>query len=297
MDEALNSLGTTIGTMTQKIVTSKEAAAQYKSMIMAKLSELQDNIDKLKREAATNPQVLRLRDELQKSQDALASKTSELETSNAKLNELNAKITGLTDEIRSKDNDINATNAELDNLKRQKEEDRQQNIRNTNAAADLQEENRGLKENNNQHDAAFSELNAQLGVLKTEKIVLEQQLDSSRQQLENFVTRIGEINARLAGEIEKINTILKGFDEGDNVIQQIEAIGTNLAGIIQIINNQEQPRGGRRKTKKHKKMRGGYLYSKKSNSNSSSMLRSKSRSHSNSNSKSKSRRKKRLLNF
>jgi hypothetical protein len=71
--------------------------------------------------------------------------------------------------------------------------------------------------------------------------------------------------------------------------------GPNRSTIINIINNPVTT-GGRRKTKKHKKMRGGYLYSKKSNSNSSSMNNS-SRSNSKSKSNSKSRRKKILLNF
>ena len=116
---------------------------------------------------------------------------------------------------------------------------------------------------------------------------------ASQQELDNFIRRIGEINARLASEISKIDTILQDFGDGTDVSEKIESIGTNLASIIQIINN---PVGGRRRTKTHKKMRGGYLYSRKSNSSSSSINNNNS-SRTKSKSKSKSRRKNRILNF
>ena len=286
MEEAFNTLGTTVGSIAAKITTGKEAAARYKNKIIEKLDALLQELQRLQADAATNSPVSRLRQELQETQQNLQAKTAELATSNSKLEELKSTISNLTSQLKSKEDEINRLDRELADLASEREKDRLQNITDTKGYSDLQEENRGLKENNDQHDAAFSELNAQLGVLRTEKIALEQQLGDSRQELGNFVERIGAINARLAGEIEKINHILDDFGDGTDVSEKIEAVADNLRGIINVINNPVQPRGGRRKTKK---MRGGYLYSKKSNSNSSSISRSNSKSSSRSSPRSRTR--------
>ena len=290
MNEVLNTLGQTVDSITDKINTSKESATRYKNNIINQLEALLAKIEQLKRDAATNPLVTQLRQQLQATQENLAAKTEELAASNSTLAELNSRISDLTAQLRSKQNEIDATDRELAELAAERERDRAQNVTDTNAFSELRGDAQNQQTNN---DAAFEQLNLELQTLRTEKVALEQRLAASQQALEDFIGRISEINARLVGEIQKINTILDELGDGADVSEKISAIGTNLESIINVINN---PVGGRRKTKK---MRGGYLYSKKPNSNSSSISRSKSKSNSNSNSnsKSKSRRKKRLLNF
>ena len=262
MEEAFNTLGRTVDSIATKITTGKQAAALYKSKIMTELQKLMERIEQLKIDAANSP-VPQLRQELQDSRQNLAAKTAELVASNSNLDELNSKISELTAQLQSKENEINAANRELENL------------------TNLQNENAASQEDNNRQDAALAELQAQMQTLRTEKVELDQKLLASQQELGNFVQRIGEINTRLAGEIDKINTILDEFGDGSDVSDQIEAIGTNLQAIINVINNPVTT-GGRRKTKK---MRGGYLYSKKSNSSSISSYNSKSKSKSKSRSK------------
>lgn len=293
MEAAFVELGNTIGSIEGKIKQGTAKAQQYKSMIMAKLTELMNQIEQLKEKAKNSP-VPQLRQQLKDSQDALAEKTSQLAESNSKLEELNSNIKNLTGQLQAKDNDITRLNRDLAELEAKAQEASQENLTNTNEHSKLRDEYEELKKVDAE---AAAELSRQLQIARTEQAGLQQQLDSSREQLESFVTRIGAINARLIEEIAKIDFMLNNLDDNTDMDLQIKSIGDTLTSIVNIINNPEQTRGGRRKTKKHKKMRGGYLYSKKSNSNSSSMLRSKSKSRSHSNSNSKSRRKKRLLNF
>jgi chromosome segregation ATPase len=285
MEAAFQKLDDTVSTINAKILTSTQMAKDYKSKIMDKLEALLNQINMLKEDANKSP-VPELRQQLLTAQQNLAEKNTQLEESQSKLDELTSRISQLNGDIEGKQNEINDLNSQLEILANEKEEERKQNIINTNAFAESQDANAA-------HEAAFKELQRQIQVLTTEKEACNQKLIASQQELDNFIRRIGEINARLASEISKIDTILQDFGDGSDVSEKIESIGTNLASIIQIINN---PVGGRRKTKKHKKMRGGYLYSRKSNSNSnSSSINRLSRSKSRSKSKSKSKSKKNIF--
>ena len=266
MEAAFKTLDDTVSTINEKILNSTQMVKEYKRKIMEKLEELLNQINMLKEDSKNSP-VPQLRQQLQDSQAALASKTTELETAQAQLAELRSKLESLGQNVIRLQNEQGAL---VDKLKQLEE----------------------LKGSNNNKDAEIAALKVELSNVNNQKNDAEQKLAAAQQDLGDFIGRIGAINTRLAEEITKIDTILADFGDGSDVTDKIAAIGTNLASIIQIINNPEQ-RGGRRKTKK---MRGGYLYSKKTNSNSSSISSSKSKSKSKSNN-SNSRRKKRLLNF
>jgi len=269
MEAEFVKLENTIESIDGKIKQGTAKARQYKETILEKLRELQEKINMFAEEAKKSP-VPELRQKLLESQEALATKTEEFNNAKRQLDEINSRLANLGKTIEELQGKINADNDKL----RQLEE---------------------LQGANTTKDAEITALKTQIDELNNQKSQAQDNLATSQSQLGEFVSRIAAINGRLIEEIAKIDSMLNNLDDNTDIDLQIKSIGDTLTSIVNIINNPEQ-RGGRRKTKKHKKMRGGYLYSKKSNSNSSSMNNS-SRSNSNFKSNSKSRRKKRLLNF
>ena len=145
MEEAFNTLGATVGSIAAKITTGKEAAARYKSKIIEKLNDLMRRIEQLKIDAANSP-VSQLRQKLLESQQNLAAKTAELAASNSKMEELNSNISNLTAQLQSKDAEINAVNRQLADLEMARQEDRAQNVTDTQAFSDLRNENEALQQ-------------------------------------------------------------------------------------------------------------------------------------------------------
>ena len=270
----INGIGTKIGENTAKATAYKEKILELLKGLKARVVQLQGNTGN----------VPALQQKLEESQKNLQEAQEKLTTQATEVARLNEDIRKLEELRGTRDRQIEELEEELKNLNTQNSTQELDNRNNLEKIAGVQSE---------------------IEQLQMQKADIEAQLQKCKDDSSQFVTQIGTVNARLAQEIEKINLIIDGLGDGTDVSAEIASIGDTLASIIQIINSpitstSTSTRGGRRKTKK---MRGGYLYSKKSNSNSSSISSSNSNSNSNSNSKSKSksksksRRKKRLLNF
>ena len=268
----INGIGTKIGENTAKATAYKEKILELLKGLKARVVQLQGNTGN----------VPALQQKLEESQKNLQEAQEKLTTQATEVARLNEDIRKLEELRGTRDRQIEELEEELKNLNTQNSTQELDNRNNLEKIAGVQSE---------------------IEQLQMQKADIEAQLQKCKDDSSQFVTQIGTVNARLAQEIEKINLIIDGLGDGTDVSAEIASIGDTLATIIQIINSpitSTSTRGGRRKTKK---MRGGYLYSKKSNSNSSSISSSNSNSNSNSNSKSKSksksksRRKKRLLNF
>jgi chromosome segregation ATPase len=298
LTNALEMLGTTIGTISTKVEASKTKVQAYKAKIITKLNEINKVIDNLKR----SPRLTALpefRQRLQASQAALQKKTEELDLTKGQLDDANRNLEQSQQNMTRINQELETVNQQLAELTAEK--------------ADLTTQK--------------ADLTTQKADLTTQKEAAERGLAAAREETSNIVGKIGVINDRLVQQIKFIDTIVNGLgdldDVADDVAIQFKAVGDNIAAIMDMINSSDpdsissrtrskDKQSGGRKTmkKKHRKTRnlakknlkGGYVYSSSKDldkassiisASSKSILNSKSKSKSKSNSSKKAHKTKR----
>ena len=241
----------------------------------------------------------------------MSQKQLEIESLNGRIAELQQQI----EELQGKIREFQATDADLEaqieaEIKESEDKDAKSNAQieaeikeSENEDEDfsklLAENDAKLRQNIAQNPPPPSELYNQLDARKQELRNLEQE----RNNLSKELSRVQASNTKLMEALTKINQKLMQHIQ---IISQIVANIPSMApyeedlnaieGELQALINSNLSGGKRRR--KTKKMRGGYLYSRKSNSNSSSMNRlsgSNSKSKSRTKSRSKSRTKKNIF--
>ena len=159
-----------------------------------------------------------------------------------------------------------------------------------------QSEIRTLNEQQSSQTQDMSQKQLEIESLNTRITELQQQIEELQGKIQEFQSKQDsdleddtELNAELAQNEARLREQLKPTD--NNTPSNPSELYLNaIEEELQALLNSNQAGGKRRR--KTKKMRGGYLYSRKSNSNSSSMSRSNSKSRSKSRTKSKTRSKK-----
>ena len=214
---ALNTLDTTIQTITEKVEASKNGVREYKAKIIAKLNEINEAIGNLKDN--NNLKALpALRVQLESTKTELDAKTRELDSANASLSEANANLQAAQRNIADITQQLETVNRQLAELNRLGE----------------------------QKDTTIGELNAQVTALNAQKEALtaqkaeaERNLAAAQQETSGLVDKIGVINANLVQQIELIDTIVNGLgdlDSGD-VSEQFNDVSSNIQAIMTMINS------------------------------------------------------------
>jgi predicted nucleic acid-binding Zn-ribbon protein len=203
---ALEELNSSITSITDKVNGQKAIIASYKEKLLAKLGDLVNQIQQLKDSPAlaSIPQLKQQLQQIPQLQEQLRKKSGELEVANEQLNELKIQIEGFNADIESRNKQI-----------------------------------RDLEQKMGEKDGQISGLNDQVKTLTDEKTTIQNQLTAKTAEMNDLVTRIGQINAYLLQQIGLIDTItaeLGDLDSG-NIADQFQAISTNIQSIVNMINN------------------------------------------------------------
>ena len=206
LNGALQELNSSITSITDKVNGQKAIIASYKEKLLAKLGDLVNQIQQLKDSPAlaSIPQLKQQLQQIPQLQEQLRKKSGELEVANEQLNELKRQIEGFNADIESRNKQI-----------------------------------RDLEQKMGEKDGQISGLNDQVKTLTDEKTTIQNQLTAKTAEMNDLVTRIGQINAYLLQQIGLIDTItaeLGDLDSG-NIADQFQAISTNIQSIVNMINN------------------------------------------------------------
>lgn len=208
LNQALVGLGTTIGTINEKVEAGKNRVRAYKKSIIDKLKEVVQQLDDLKTKSNLT-ELPNLRKQLQDSQASLTQKTQELDTTNGQLSEANKNLQQLQNN--------------LDQINRQIEEKNEQITTLTNLGKEK--------------ESTIEELNNQVATLTDEKKQAETNLSSAQTQLNLITDKINNINSSLQSQIQMIEHItneLGDLDNGD-VAEQFRAVTDNIGQIVTML--------------------------------------------------------------
>lgn len=212
LNQALSSLETTIGTITNKVKQNTQRVRDYKTQIINKLRDIIEQLNQLK-ENNNLKSIPQLRQQLEQSQNTLRDKTAELE-------ETKTNLENATRSLQESENNIRQLTSQIEDLNRQIQQ---------------------LTESNQQKDGQLRNLNDQLTQLTQQKTEAERKLAASQQEIEGLVQRIAQINTSLANQIELIDQITNELgnisDDNDDIAIQFKAVGDNIMAIMNMINN------------------------------------------------------------
>ena len=210
LNQALGTLGQTIGSITDKVVAGKATAEAYKANIIAKLEEVIQQLNALKN-SPNFKEVPLLRQQLQDTQTALQEKTVELDQANENFAQANARLQQFDQEIARINRALAENQAEIDRLNAAGQE-------NADKIAGLTEDKNRLTE---EKDAAV------------------RQLALIQQETGQLVENINRINATLAAQIETIDTIVAGLvnldDANDAVAAKFTSVTQNITDIMAML--------------------------------------------------------------
>ena len=210
LNQALGTLGQTIGSITDKVVAGKATAEAYKANIIAKLEEVIQQLNALKN-SPNFKEVPLLRQQLQDTQTALQQKTVELDQANQNFAEANARLQQFEQEIAGINRALAEKQAEIDRLNA--------------AGQENAEKLAGLTEDKNR--------------LTEEKDAAVRQLALLQQETGQLVENINRINATLAAQIETIDTIVAGLvnldDANDAVAAKFTSVTQNITDIMAML--------------------------------------------------------------
>ena len=210
LNQALGTLGQTIGSITDKVVAGKATAEAYKANIIAKLEEVIQQLNALKN-SPNFKEVPLLRQQLQDTQTALQEKTVELDQANENFAQANARLQQIDQEIARINRALAENQAEIDRLNAAGQE-------NADKIAGLTEDKNRLTE---EKDAAV------------------RQLALIQQETGQLVENINRINATLAAQIETIDTIVAGLvnldDANDAVAAKFTSVTQNITDIMAML--------------------------------------------------------------
>jgi DNA repair exonuclease SbcCD ATPase subunit len=219
LTKALNTLDTTIQTITAKVEASKSGVRDYKAKIIDKLKEINVVINNLKTKINSSLAALpELRQKLQDNQAALQTKTEELDQTKGQLVVANRDLEQSQQNITRINQQLETVNQQLAELTTSGEQ-KDTAIRNLNAEKEA--------------------LTAQVAYLNAQKTAAESGLAAAQRETSDLVVRIGVINANLVQQIQLIDTIvneLGNLDSGD-VSEQFNAVSSNIQAIMHMINN------------------------------------------------------------
>ena len=280
-DNALLTLGNTVGSITNKVEEQKGRANEYKAYIIAELGKLSAKIQTLRTLGSCEP----LKREIADLKQQLQAKTDELTTANnsatalqTQLRELQQQIDTLTSQIADKDAQIKQLNSA-----------------------------------NSGKDGEIANLQNEKRILEEQKQTAEHNLASVNERMSGEITAI---NNRLQEQIKLIDTIMDELSNEGNkreMDSQFNLINRNIDDIVRIVNDPGQAgattgnvkqianainakanasssssssfKGGKRKTMKRRRKRmgkhaltGGYVYSTSAKLDKSSSVISVSKS-------------------
>lgn len=218
LNDALNGLGTTIDSITQKVETGKQKVKAYKEEIVQKLSEVIKQLEKLK-ENQNIKDIPKIQGQLLNSNEALQKTTESLNLTKKQLDESNAKLENLQQTLDGVNTQLANVTAEL--AKKQEE---------LGSATD------GLKEK----DATIQSLNEEMARLQQQKAEAEKQVGEAQGEVTSLIDRIGQINQTLVKQIELIDTIAGELGNNEDVMQGFAAISRNIEAIVNLINNPDR---------------------------------------------------------
>lgn len=206
LNDTLEELNTSITSITNKVNGQKAIVANYKQKLINKLGELFTQIQQLKENPAlaSIPQLKQQLQQIPELQEQLKNTNIELENTKAIVIDLQKQIEKFEADIADRDKQIK----ELTDL-------------------------------NNNKDKDLSDLNDQVTKLTEEKTAIQNQLTDKTAEMNDLVTRIGNINTYLLQQIGLIDTItaeLGDLDSG-NIGDQFKAISENIQIIVNMINN------------------------------------------------------------
>jgi hypothetical protein len=104
-------------------------------------------------------------------------------------------------------------------------------------------------------DQQIQQTSQQINELTEQKRVIEDRLKNTQTETDALVGKIGEINNFLSKQIKMIDTIMSTLDDNKDTESKFEAVKTNIAAIMNMVNNPSQgsnngPRVGGKKIKK-----------------------------------------------
>ena len=248
----------------------------------AELNKCQEDINNYK------AQFEQLNEQQSKQNEQISQKQIELDSLNSKITELNEEIERLNQALQEAQSNADQSNEDDEEFANAMAEEKQK-------LADARQQNDVNNPSNptelyNQLEARKQELRN----MDLERNKLSRDLSLAQESITKLMTALTKINQKLLEHIQIISQIVADIP----TMAPYEADLTAIEQELQQLLSTNTVGGKRRRRRKTKKMRGGYLYSRKSNSNSSSMNRlsgSNSKSKSRTKSRSKSRTKKNIF--
>lgn len=213
LNQAIQQLDNTMKTISQKVELGKQRANAYKSQIIKKLEELNNQINAIKNNNNLSS-IPALRQQLLQSQNALADKTTELQTTKQQLQEATNSLQQLQNNVEQLNKDIQQKTEQINQL----------------------------TESGQQKDQQIAQITEQINQLTQQKAQAEQNLAVAQQQIQDLINNIGQINTTLTSQIELIDSItteLGDIDSGE-IAQKFQSIGENINTIMNMIGDQGQ---------------------------------------------------------
>jgi chromosome segregation ATPase len=247
----------------------------------AELNKCQEDINNYK------AQFEQLNEQQSKQNEQISQKQIELDSLNSKIAELNEEIERLNQALQEAQSNADQSNDDDEELANAMAEEQQK-------LADARQQNDVNNPSNptelyNQLQARKEELRN----MELERNKLSRDLSIAQESITKLMTALTKINQKLLEHIQIISQIVSDIPTMAPYEEDLTAIEQELQQLLST-----NTVGGKRRRRKTKKMRGGYLYSRKSNSNSSSMNRlsgSNSKSKTKTKSKSKTKSKKNIF--
>jgi predicted nucleic acid-binding Zn-ribbon protein len=201
LEQAIQTLGDTIGSITGKVQEEKSSFAIIKKNIITQIQSLSEKIAELRNKLQFVP---RLKQQLDKCNEELRQKDAELQQANNIINKANEEISNIRSQV-----------AEFNNMIQEK----QNEINNLNNA-------------NNENQRKIQELNNIINDLNNRKQQAESELARLHGEVTTIVDSLNRLNARLTDQIKSINTIVAEFQSGDDISSLLTEMGRNIQQII-----------------------------------------------------------------
>jgi DNA repair exonuclease SbcCD ATPase subunit len=215
LNNALNGLGATIETITQKVETGKQKVKAYKDDIIKQLKNVVDQLEQLKKNSKLSS-IPQLQGQLINSNEALQKKNEELNQTKKQLEDSNRELTNLREKINIITSDLERKNKELTDALYKSDE------------------------SNKEKDKIIQGLNTEIQQLKQQKDEAERKLNATQQDINSLIQRIAMINDTLVKQIGLIDTIAGELGDNSDITEGFQAISGNIQAIINMINSSDR---------------------------------------------------------
>ena len=226
LNDALNNLGRTIGSIDVKVNAAKATARTYKDMIIQKLKDVVVQLNTLKGSDAFR-NIGFIKQQLEESQTALTTRTQELADSKYALDASNKEMLTIKEQLANCNQQIKDTEQIITDLRNHLD----------------------------QQSTAREQAEEKLRTLIEQKTKMEADLNQAQGQINEIIGKITQINESLISQIALIDDIVLEIDDttGESVETHFKDISDNIQSIIDSLDNpgnqppSNQPPGNQQK--------------------------------------------------